>query len=40
MHVSVETTSTLGRRLKVAVPADRVEKEFNAKLQQLYKKVK
>lgn len=40
MHVSVETTSTLGRRLKVAVPADRVEKEFSAKLQQFSKQVK
>jgi len=40
MHVSVETTSTLGRRLKVAVPADRVEKEFSARLQQLSKQVK
>lgn len=40
MHVSVETTSTLGRRLKVAVPADQVEKEFNARLQRLSKQVK
>ncbi len=40
MQVSVESTSTLGRRLKVAVPADEVEKEFNARLQRLSKQVK
>ncbi|MHB8535163.1 MAG: trigger factor [Sulfuricaulis sp.] len=40
MQVSVETTSTLGRRLKVAVPADEVEKEFNARLQRLSKQVR
>lgn len=40
MQVSVETIGTLGRRLKVAVPADQVEKEFNARLQRLSKQVK
>lgn len=40
MQVSVETIGTLGRRLKVAVPADQVEKEFNTRLQQLSKQVK
>lgn len=40
MQVSIETIGTLGRRLKVAVPADRVEKEFNARLQRLSKQVK
>lgn len=40
MQVSVETIGTLGRRLKVAVPADQVEKEFSARLQRLSKQVK
>jgi trigger factor len=40
MHVSVESIGTLGRRLKVAVPADEVEKEFNARLQRLSKQVR
>lgn len=40
MQVSVETIGTLGRRLKVAVPADQVEKEFSTRLQQLSKQVK
>lgn len=40
MQVSVETFGALGRRLKVAVPADQVEKEFTAKLQRLSKQVK
>src|SRR3990167_8340083 len=40
MQVSVETIGTLGRRLKVAVSADQVEKEFNARLQRLSKHVK
>jgi trigger factor len=40
MQVSVETIGTLGRRLKVAVPADQVEKEFNVRLQRLSKQVK
>lgn len=40
MQVSVETFGALGRRLKVAVPADQVEKEFIARLQRLSKQVK
>lgn len=40
MQISLETTSTLGRRLKVAVPADTVEKEFSSRLQRLSKQVK
>jgi len=40
MQVSVETIGTLGRRLKVAVPADQVEKEFSARLQRLTKQVR
>lgn len=40
MQVSVETIGTLGRRLRVAVPADQVEKEFSTRLQQLSKQVK
>ncbi|MDH3309940.1 MAG: trigger factor [Gammaproteobacteria bacterium] len=40
MQVSVETFGALGRRLTVAVPADRVEKEFTARLQRLSKQVK
>lgn len=40
MHVSVESIGTLGRRLKVAVPADEVEKEFNVRLQRLSKQVR
>src|SRR3989344_8333784 len=40
MQVSVETIGTLGRRLKVAVPAEQVEKEFNDRLQRLSKQVK
>jgi trigger factor len=40
MQVSVETIGTLGRRLKVAVPADKVEQEFSARLQRLSKQVK
>lgn len=34
MQVSVETTSTLERRVKVAVPATRLESAINARLQQ------
>jgi trigger factor len=33
MQVSIETTSTLERRLTIGVPAERVEKEVNARLQ-------
>ena len=40
MQVSVETLSSLGRRLTVAVPADAVEKEFSARLKRLSKQVK
>lgn len=40
MQVSVETIGTLGRRLKVAVPADQVEKEFSARLLRLSKQAK
>lgn len=40
MQVSVETIGTLGRRLKVAVPADQVEKEFHARLLRLSKQAK
>jgi trigger factor len=40
MQVSVESIGTLGRRMKVAVPADEVEKEFNARLQRLSKEVR
>jgi trigger factor len=40
MEVSVETVGALGRRMKVAVPADQVEKEFNDRLQRLSKQVK
>jgi len=35
MQVTVESTGTLGRRMTVAVPADRVEKEFAARLRRL-----
>lgn len=40
MQVSVETVGTLGRRLKVAVPAEDVEKEFSARLARLSKRVR
>src|ERR1700712_4928965 len=33
MQVSIETTSTLERRLTIGVPAARVEQEVNARLQ-------
>lgn len=35
MQVTVESTGTLGRRITVAVPADRLEKEFAARLKRL-----
>lgn len=35
MQVTVETTGALGRRMTVAVPADRLEKEFAARLKRL-----
>lgn len=40
MQVSVETTSALGRRLTVVVPADQFEQEFAHRLQRLSKQVK
>ena len=40
MQVSVETTSTLGRRLTVVVPAEQFEQEFATRLQRLSKQVK
>lgn len=40
MQVSVETTSTLGRRLTVIVPAEQFEQEFANRLQRLSKQVK
>lgn len=40
MQVSVETVGTLGRKLKVAVPAEDVEKEFGQRLKRLSQQVK
>jgi len=40
MQVSVETVGTLGRRLKVAVPAEDVEKEFSTRLTRLSRQVR
>jgi trigger factor len=40
MQVSVETVGTLGRKVKVAVPAADVEKEFSARLKKLSQQVK
>lgn len=40
MQVSVESKGTLGRRLTVAVPADRVEQAFARRLQRLSRQVK
>lgn len=40
MQVSVENTSTLGRRIKVTVPAERVEQEFSARIKRLSGQVK
>jgi trigger factor len=40
MQVSVENTSTLGRRIKVTVPADRVEQEFSSRIKRLCGTVK
>lgn len=40
MQVSVETVGALGRRLKVAVPAEDVEKEFSTRLMKLSKQVR
>lgn len=40
MQVSIETTSTLERRLTIGVPAERVESEVNSRLQQAAQNVK
>jgi len=40
MQVTVESTGTLGRRMTVAVPADRLEKEFAARLKNLSRTVR
>jgi trigger factor len=40
MQVSVETVGTLGRRMKIAVPAEQVEKAFSERLQQFSRRVK
>lgn len=40
MQVSVESTSTLGRKMTVVVPADRFEQEFSQRLQRLSRQVK
>jgi trigger factor len=40
MQVSVETFGTLGRRVKIAVPAADVEKAFSERLQQFSRRVK
>lgn len=40
MQVSVETTSTLGRRLTVVVPPEQFEQEFAYRLQRLSKQIK
>ncbi len=40
MQVSVESTGALGRRMTVAVPADRIEQAFANRLQRLSRQVK
>jgi len=40
MQVSVEAVGALGRKLKVAVPAENVEKEFNQRLKKLSQQVR
>jgi trigger factor len=40
MQVSVETTGNLGRRMRIAVPADRFEQEFSSRLKRLSQKVR
>lgn len=40
MQVSIEATGSLGRRMTVAVPAERVEQEFSNRLQRLSKNLK
>ncbi|VAW77552.1 Cell division trigger factor [hydrothermal vent metagenome] len=40
MQVSVETTSGLGRRMTVQIPADQMDQQVNSKLQQLVSSVR
>jgi trigger factor len=40
MQVSVETTSGLGRRMKVQIPADQIDQQVNNKLQELTRTVR
>jgi trigger factor len=40
MQVSVETTSGLGRRMKVQIPADKFDREVESKLKQLARSVR
>ena len=40
MQVSIENTSNLGRKIKVTVPADRVEQEFSSRIKRLSGQVK
>lgn len=40
MQVSVESTGTLGRKLKVTVPAERVEEEYQGRIKRLSRQVK
>ena len=40
MQVSVETTSGLGRRMTVQIPADQVDQQVESKLKQLARTVR
>ncbi len=40
MQVSVETTSGLGRRMTVQIPADQIDAQVQGKLQQLARSVR
>ncbi len=40
MKVSVETTSGLGRRMRVQIPADQLDQQVESKLQQLASSVR
>ncbi|MEE9423091.1 MAG: trigger factor [Gammaproteobacteria bacterium] len=40
MQVSVETTTGLGRRMKVQIPADQIDQQVNNKLQELTRSVR
>ena len=40
MQVSVETTSGLGRRMKVQIPAEQIDQQVQSKLQQLARSVR